>query len=88
MRTVEDLADGDELSELQQAFSKHHGLQCGFCTPGFLMLAESYLASSPVPNRDDVREVVASNLCRCTGYQGIVDAVTEVAENRAAARAK
>ncbi|PRZ40980.1 carbon-monoxide dehydrogenase small subunit [Antricoccus suffuscus] len=88
VRTVEDLANGDELSDLQQAFSKHHGLQCGFCTPGFLMLAESYLASSPVPNREDVREVVASNLCRCTGYQGIVDAVTEVAGSRAAARAK
>lgn len=88
VRTVEDLADGDELSELQKAFSKHHGLQCGFCTPGLLMLAESYLASSPEPNREEVREVVASNLCRCTGYQGIVDAVTEVAENRASARAK
>lgn len=88
VRTVEDLADGDDLSELQQAFSKHHALQCGFCTPGFLMLAESYLASSPEPNREEVREVVASNLCRCTGYQGIVDAVTEVAANRATARAK
>ncbi|GAB3305661.1 2Fe-2S iron-sulfur cluster binding domain-containing protein [Epidermidibacterium keratini] len=79
VRTVEDLADGDSLSELQQAFSKHHGLQCGFCTPGFLMLAESYLASRPEPDKDEIRDVVASNLCRCTGYQGIVEAIHEVA---------
>jgi len=82
VRTVESLADGDQLNDLQQAFSKHHGLQCGFCTPGFLMLAEAYLSTRPEPDRDAVREVVASNLCRCTGYQGIVDAVYEVAEQR------
>ncbi len=81
--TVESLADGDELSDLQQAFSKHHGLQCGFCTPGFLMLAEAYLATEPEPaDREEIREVVSANLCRCTGYQGIVDAVSEVAEQR------
>lgn len=82
LRTVESLADGDELSDLQQAFSKHHGLQCGFCTPGFLMLSEAYLADSPEPDPEEVREVVSSNLCRCTGYQGIVEAVCEVAEIR------
>lgn len=86
LRTVESLADGDELNDLQQAFSKHHGLQCGFCTPGFLMLGEAYLATNPEPDREEVREVVSSNLCRCTGYQGIVDAVCEVAEQRKVSR--
>jgi aerobic-type carbon monoxide dehydrogenase small subunit (CoxS/CutS family) len=82
VQTVESLADGDELNDLQRAFSKHHGLQCGFCTPGFLMLAEAYLSTDPEPNREEVREVVSANLCRCTGYQGIVDAVCDVAEQR------
>lgn len=82
VRTVESLAEGDELNDLQQAFSRHHGLQCGFCTPGFLMLAEAYLATDPDPDADEVREVVSANLCRCTGYQGIVEAVTEVATRR------
>lgn len=82
VRTVESLADGDELNDLQQAFSRHHGLQCGFCTPGFLMLAEAYLATEPEADREEVREVVSANLCRCTGYQGIVDAVCEVAALR------
>jgi aerobic-type carbon monoxide dehydrogenase small subunit (CoxS/CutS family) len=86
VRTVEDLAEGDELSDLQQAFSRNHALQCGFCTPGFLMLAEAYLADDPDPDADEVREVVAANLCRCTGYQGIVDAVTEVACSRRKAK--
>ncbi|MBC7633664.1 (2Fe-2S)-binding protein [Aeromicrobium sp.] len=82
VRTVENLADGDELNDLQQAFSRHHGLQCGFCTPGFLMLAEAYLSTEPTGQREEVREVVSANLCRCTGYEGIVDAICEVAELR------
>jgi aerobic-type carbon monoxide dehydrogenase small subunit (CoxS/CutS family) len=82
IRTVESLADGGQLNDLQQAFSRHHGLQCGFCTPGFLMLAEAYLATKPQPDREEVREVISANLCRCTGYQGIVDAVCEVARQR------
>jgi aerobic carbon-monoxide dehydrogenase small subunit len=82
VRTVESLADGDQLSDLQQAFSRHHGLQCGFCTPGFLMLAEAFLATKPQPDREQVREVISANLCRCTGYQGIVDAVCDVAQQR------
>ncbi len=86
VRTVESLADGDELSDLQQAFSKHHALQCGFCTPGFLMLAEGYLAGDPDPDPDEIREVASANLCRCTGYSGIVDAIGEVAASRRAAR--
>ncbi|GAA0502866.1 (2Fe-2S)-binding protein [Saccharopolyspora subtropica] len=82
VRTVEGLADGDRLSDLQEAFSRHHGLQCGFCTPGFLMLAEAYLAENPGADRAEIREVVSSNLCRCTGYQGIVEAIADVAERR------
>jgi aerobic-type carbon monoxide dehydrogenase small subunit (CoxS/CutS family) len=88
--TVEGLAAGDELSDLQQAFSDHHALQCGFCTPGFLMLAEAYLAgrtsadgpTEADPTEAEVRELVASNLCRCTGYQGIVEAVLATARSR------
>lgn len=86
VRTVESLAEGEDLNDLQQAFSRYHGLQCGFCTPGFLMLADAYLATDPEPDREEVREVVSANLCRCTGYQGIVDAVCAVAEQRTAAK--
>ncbi|MEV8314098.1 (2Fe-2S)-binding protein [Streptomyces sp. NPDC059900] len=75
IRTVESLSDGPELSDLQAAFSEHHGLQCGFCTPGFLMLAEGFLAERPEATKDEIREVVAANLCRCTGYQTIVEAI-------------
>jgi aerobic-type carbon monoxide dehydrogenase small subunit (CoxS/CutS family) len=100
--TVEGLSAGEELSDLQQAFSDHHALQCGFCTPGFLMLAEAYLADrgatgagdphapasaggSRAPTEAEVRELVASNLCRCTGYQGIIEAVVATARARRAA---
>ena len=80
--TVEGLADGDRLNDLQEAFSRHHALQCGFCTPGFLMLAEAFLAENPAPTEEEIREVVAANLCRCTGYQGIVEAISDVAKSR------
>ena len=84
VHTVEGLADGEQLSDLQQAFSDHHALQCGFCTPGFLMLAEAYLAENGQDEltHQQVRELVASNLCRCTGYQGIVEAVLATARTR------
>ena len=84
VRTVEGLADGEQLSDLQQAFSDHHALQCGFCTPGFLMLAEAYLAETTGASleEDEARELVAANLCRCTGYQGIVEAVVATAQAR------
>jgi aerobic-type carbon monoxide dehydrogenase small subunit (CoxS/CutS family) len=85
VRTVEGLADSGRLSDLQQSFSDHHALQCGFCTPGFLMLAEAYLAEAArqgPPTPEQVRELVASNLCRCTGYQGIVEAVLATARAR------
>jgi carbon-monoxide dehydrogenase small subunit len=128
VRTVEGLADGDELSDLQQAFRDHHALQCGFCTPGFLMLAEAYFAERGLgqpgrepgqppsgavsseqlaeaasseeragaaeqapagtgaePGEAEIRELVASNLCRCTGYQGIVAAMLATARSRHAA---
>jgi carbon-monoxide dehydrogenase small subunit len=100
--TVEGLAAGDELSDLQQAFRDHHALQCGFCTPGFLMLAEAYFAERGLvppaaqpgrpppgageePTEAEIRELVASNLCRCTGYQGIVAAMLATARSRRAA---
>jgi carbon-monoxide dehydrogenase small subunit len=90
VRTVEGLADGEQLSDLQQAFSDHHALQCGFCTPGFLMLAEAYLAETGEAGLNgetglgeaQARELVASNLCRCTGYQGIIEAIVATARAR------
>ena len=89
VRTVEGLAEGPDgqLSDLQQAFSDHHALQCGFCTPGFLMLAEAYLAEPEHPgplSEERARELVASNLCRCTGYQGIIEAIVATARARQA----
>jgi carbon-monoxide dehydrogenase small subunit len=75
VRTVEGLAEGDELNDVQRAFIAHHGVQCGFCTPGFLMLATGILEREPDIGEDELREVLSSNLCRCTGYQGIVAAV-------------
>jgi aerobic carbon-monoxide dehydrogenase small subunit len=80
IRTVEGLASGDELTVLQRAFMEHHGLQCGFCTPGFLMLVTGVLEREPDIGDDELIDVLASNLCRCTGYQNIIKAV------RAAAR--
>jgi aerobic-type carbon monoxide dehydrogenase small subunit (CoxS/CutS family) len=82
IRTVESLAADGELTDLQRAFSAHHGLQCGFCTPGFLMLAEGFLAERPEATREEIREVVSANLCRCTGYQTIVDAIEDCARTR------
>lgn len=75
IRTVEGLADGDTLHPLQQAFWENHGLQCGFCTPGFLMLAAGALEENPDMSDDEIKDVLSSNLCRCTGYQNIVKAV-------------
>jgi aerobic-type carbon monoxide dehydrogenase small subunit (CoxS/CutS family) len=76
VRTVEDLAvSDDELHPLQQAFHECHGLQCGFCTPGFLMSLEPVLAGADELSDAEIRVLISGNLCRCTGYQGIVDAV-------------
>jgi carbon-monoxide dehydrogenase small subunit len=79
IRTVEGLADGDKLHPLQQAFIDHHGLQCGFCTPGFLMLAAGVLERDPDLSDEDLLDALSSNLCRCTGYQNIIRAVRAAA---------
>ena len=87
IRTVEGLADGDKLSVLQQAFIDNHGLQCGYCTPGFLMLATNVLEKRPNIGDDELIDMLASNLCRCTGYQNIIRAVRAAAIEMRAARA-
>jgi carbon-monoxide dehydrogenase small subunit len=73
--TIEGLARGDELHPLQRAFSEHHALQCGFCTPGFIVLAAGLLQREPVASEERIRGVLSSNLCRCTGYTPIMEAV-------------
>jgi carbon-monoxide dehydrogenase small subunit len=78
VRTVEDLA-GEDLHPLQRAFREQHGLQCGFCTPGFLMSLEPFLRDNPEPSETEIREALSGNLCRCTGYEGIVAAVQQAA---------
>jgi aerobic carbon-monoxide dehydrogenase small subunit len=78
LTTVEGLA-GDELHPLQQAFADCHGLQCGFCTPGFLISALHLLTENPDPSREEIRAGLSGNICRCTGYVGIVDAVRQAA---------
>jgi aerobic-type carbon monoxide dehydrogenase small subunit (CoxS/CutS family) len=78
VRTVEALADGD-LHPLQRAFHEAHALQCGFCTAGFLMSLEPFLREHPDPSEGEVREALAGNLCRCTGYEAIVEAVIAAA---------
>jgi aerobic carbon-monoxide dehydrogenase small subunit len=80
LMTVEGLADGDRLHPIQQAFWETHALQCGFCTPGFLMTTLAFLRENPHPADRDIREALAGNLCRCTGYHNIVKAVAVAAE--------
>jgi len=82
--TVEGLANGDELTPVQRAFRDEHGLQCGFCTPGFVVSATAFLAEHPEPTDDEIREGLSGNLCRCTGYQGIIQAVRRAAGREAA----
>ena len=80
--TVEGLAlEGDKLHPLQEAFHEAHGLQCGFCTPGFLMTLVPFLKENPNPTEEEIREALSGNLCRCTGYQNIVEAVKLAAKN-------
>jgi carbon-monoxide dehydrogenase small subunit len=85
IRTVEGLAAGDRLHPLQEAFCEHHALQCGFCTPGFLMSLSAFLQENPRPTDLEIREAVSGNLCRCTGYVGIERAVKAAAGRLAAA---
>jgi len=86
IRTVEGLADGEKLHPLQRAFIEHHGLQCGYCTPGFLMLAAGMLERNPDIRDGELLEVLSSNLCRCTGYKNIVKAVRAAAAEMKAHR--
>jgi aerobic carbon-monoxide dehydrogenase small subunit len=79
IRTVEGLADGDKLHPMQEAFTKYHALQCGFCTPGFLMLAVGALEKNPDLTDEEIVDVLSSNLCRCTGYENIIKAVKAAA---------
>jgi 2-furoyl-CoA dehydrogenase 2Fe-2S iron sulfur subunit len=83
VNTVEGIAKSGDMSDLQNAFKKHHALQCGFCTSGFLISADDLLKKNPNPTETEVREGLSGNLCRCTGYVGIVEAVVEVASTRA-----
>jgi len=79
LTTVEGLAEGERLHPLQQAFWDHHGLQCGFCTPGILLTAKALLDENPRPSEEEIREAISGNLCRCTGYHFIVEAIRAVA---------
>jgi aerobic-type carbon monoxide dehydrogenase small subunit (CoxS/CutS family) len=78
--TVESLADGDALHPLQRAFQANHALQCGFCTPGFLMTSVAFLRDTPQPTAAQVREAISGNICRCTGYMPIVQAVLQASQ--------
>ncbi len=78
--TVEGMAEGGELHALQAAFAEHHGLQCGFCTPGMLIRAQRLLQDNPDPSEDEIRWGISGNLCRCTGYQNIVKAIQNAAQ--------
>jgi carbon-monoxide dehydrogenase small subunit len=88
LHTVEGLADGDQLHPLQRAFQDKHALQCGFCTPGFLMTARAFLEEKPLPTREEVRDAISGNICRCTGYQPIVDAILQAAGDLGGAKGR
>ena len=80
IETVEGLADGEELSKLQQAFKDNHALQCGYCTPGMLMSATALLRKNPHPSEDEIKKGLQGNICRCTGYWNIFEAVKAASE--------
>ncbi len=84
--TVEGLGSIDELHPIQEAFREAHGLQCGFCTPGFLTTLVPFLEENPDPNEDEIRAAISGNICRCTGYQHIVEAVKLAAVNMSGGR--
>jgi carbon-monoxide dehydrogenase small subunit len=86
--TIESMAGADgSMHPLQEAFHRNHGLQCGYCTPGMIMAAASYLAEHPAPTEEEVREALEGNLCRCTGYQNIVASIMDAAGQMSGARA-
>ena len=80
IETIEGLAAGGELHPLQEGFWEKHGLQCGYCTPGMIMSAKGFLAENPTPTEDEIRHGISGNLCRCTGYNKIVEAIQYAAE--------
>lgn len=82
VETIEGVSDTGEITDLQDAFEKRNALQCGYCTPGMLLTAQELLAGGNTPSRDDIREHISGNFCRCTGYHAIVDAVESVAMAR------
>jgi len=86
IETVEGLAAEGELTPIQQAFSAHHALQCGYCTPGMLMSATALLRANPRPSEDEIRKALQGNICRCTGYWNIIDAVTTASGQEVASR--
>ena len=82
VETIEGLSDNGEITDLQKAFHERNAVQCGFCTPGMLLTAQELLAKNDTPSREEIREFISGNYCRCTGYQAIVDAIETVAEER------
>jgi carbon-monoxide dehydrogenase small subunit len=81
--TIEGVSKNGELDEIQQAILDHHALQCGFCTPGIVMSAKALLDANPNPTTEEIQQAIAGNLCRCTGYQQVIDAIADAAERRA-----
>ena len=86
VETIEGVSDSGEIADLQQAFEQRNALQCGFCTPGMLLSAQELLRGGAIPSRDQIRDHISGNYCRCTGYHAIVDAIEAVARQRAGAR--
>jgi len=82
VETIEGLSDAGEIADLQKAFHERNAVQCGFCTPGMLLTAQELLTKNASPSREEIREFISGNYCRCTGYQAIVDAIERVAEER------
>ena len=82
VQTAAGLAENGELNDLQRAFRKHHGLQCGYCTPGILMSATSYLEENPDATKEELKDMLSGHICRCTGYVGMMNALVELALNR------
>ena len=83
--TIEGVADGEQLHPVQESFQEEHALQCGYCTPGMIMTSIELLEDNPSPSREEIREALEGNLCRCTGYQNIVNAVETASEKLAGA---
>ena len=82
VETIEGVSDSGEIADLQEAFLERNALQCGFCTPGMLLTADELLKANPQANREEIREFISGNYCRCTGYQAIVDAIETVRDKR------